>query len=277
MHNLLTDQCLEVIKIETGTLLKNGDLIDMRIPALEMALKINPLNVGSELDIFNAMIRWSDIACKRNGVPATGENMRIQLVGRLDLVRFRGMSVCEFGQCLRAVTANFFKAEEIGDIMLSITQPNYVGRHMLFNSLKPRKLLYYSYSKCTLVTRPGADKVIQYTLPREVCTVQASEPIWLHGFLVMGEKGFTVSLDGNTLEIIVVNRAKNSSVYLKSPIRIVADVPVSFKIFHDPSITDTQLFLATEMKGPANIYNLPFPRFSKVVGLYYRLGFSKKN
>lgn len=278
MNNLLTDQCLEVIKIETITLLKNGDLINMCIPALEMALQINPLNVKCELDIFNAMIRWSDIACKRNGVPATGKNMRIQLVGRLDLIRFRGMSVREFGQCLRAVTADFFTVEEIGDIMLSITQSNYVGRSFSsFSCLKPRKLLNYSYSNCTLVTRPGADKLIQYTLPREMCTVQANEPIWLHGFLVMGEKGFTVSLDGNTLGIMVVVRDKNSSVYLKTPVRIVEDVPVSFKIDHDPSITNAQLFLASEMKGPANIYNLPFPRISKVVGLYYRLGFSKKD
>lgn len=59
MNNLLTDQCLEVIKIETGTLLKNGDLINMCLPALEMALQTNPLNISCELDIFNAMIRWS--------------------------------------------------------------------------------------------------------------------------------------------------------------------------------------------------------------------------
>lgn len=203
--------------------------------------------------------------------------MRIQLVGRLDLIRFRGMSVQEFGKCLRAVTADFFTVEEIGDIMLSITQSNYTGRALSFNCVKPRKLLNYSYTKCTLVLRPGADKVIQYTLPKEVCTVQASEPIWLHGFLVMGERGFTVSLDGSTLDIIVVNRDKNSSVYLKTPVRVVEDSPISFKIDHDPNISNAQLFLASEIKGPANIYNLPFPRFSKVVGLYYRLGFSKKD
>lgn len=277
MNNLLTDQCLEVIKIETGTLLMNGDLINMRIPALKMALQTNPLNVECELEIFTAMIRWSDIACKRNGVLATGKNMRIQLEGRLDLVRFRGMSVREFGKCLRAVTVDFFTTEEIGDIMLSITQSNYVGRIQSFTCLKPRKSLNYSYTKCTLVTRPGADKLIQYNLPREVCTVQVTEPIWLHGFLVMGQKGFTVSHEGNALDIIVVNKDKNSSVYLKTPFRIVEDVPVSFKIEHDPSISNAQLFLASEMKCPANIYNLPFPRFSKVVGLYYRLGFSKKD
>ena len=83
----LMKECLEVIDSEASHVLQCEDLEDLDLSALNMVVCRETLNVKSEMEVFNALVRWSGRECKRQRLEMTNGNRRKVLEGCQYLVR----------------------------------------------------------------------------------------------------------------------------------------------------------------------------------------------
>ena len=86
----LLKQCLELIDREASVVLGSEDMEDLDISALNLIVCRDTLrlNKGGEVEVFNAVRRWSTRECKRQRLELTSENRRRVLEGAQYLVRY---------------------------------------------------------------------------------------------------------------------------------------------------------------------------------------------
>ena len=85
----LLKQCLELIDREASYVLASEDLEDLDISALNLIVCRDTLRLKtSEVEVFNALKRWSTRECKRQRLELTSENRRRVLEGAQYLVRY---------------------------------------------------------------------------------------------------------------------------------------------------------------------------------------------
>jgi hypothetical protein len=77
----------QVIDAEASYVLQSEDLEDLDMSALNMVVCRETLNVKSEMEVFNALVRWSGRECKRQRIEMTNANRRMVLDGTQYLVR----------------------------------------------------------------------------------------------------------------------------------------------------------------------------------------------
>jgi hypothetical protein len=74
---------------------KANDFMNMTYPNLCKFLDEDRINI-SELDFFNALLRWAEAECSRQDLKDTAENLRLVLQDALALIRFPLMTPREF-------------------------------------------------------------------------------------------------------------------------------------------------------------------------------------
>ena len=84
----LMKECLEVIDAEASHVLQCEDLEDLDLSALNLVVCRETLNVKGEMEVFNALVRWSGRECKRQRLEMTNANRRKVLEGCQYLVRY---------------------------------------------------------------------------------------------------------------------------------------------------------------------------------------------
>ena len=85
----LLKQCLELIDREASYVLASEDLEDLDISALNLIVCRDTLRLkNNEVEVFNALKRWSTRECKRQRLELTSENRRRVLEGAQYLVRY---------------------------------------------------------------------------------------------------------------------------------------------------------------------------------------------
>ena len=94
----LLKQCLELIDREASFVLASEDVEDLDISALNMIVCRDTLRLSGkgELEVFNAIKRWSTRECKRQRLELTSENRRRVLEGAQYLVRYLVINKDEF-------------------------------------------------------------------------------------------------------------------------------------------------------------------------------------
>ena len=84
----LMKECLEVIDSEASYVLQCEDLEDLDLSALNLVVCRETLSVKGEMEVFNALVRWSGRECKRQRLEMTNGNRRKVLEGCQYLVRY---------------------------------------------------------------------------------------------------------------------------------------------------------------------------------------------
>ena len=86
----LLKQCLELIDREATYVLASEDVEDLDISALNMIVCRDTLRLSGrgEIEVFNAVKRWSTRECKRQRLELSSENRRRVLEGAQYLVRY---------------------------------------------------------------------------------------------------------------------------------------------------------------------------------------------
>lgn len=93
----LLKQCLELIDREASVVLASEDVEDLDISALNMIVCRDTLRLHKgELEVYNALKRWSTRECKRQRLELTSENRRRVLEGAQYLVRYLIISKEDF-------------------------------------------------------------------------------------------------------------------------------------------------------------------------------------
>lgn len=94
----LLKDCLKLIDKEADKVLQHEDLEDMDINTLKMIVCRESLGVKSEVEVFQALIRWSGRECKRQKLEVTIPNRRHVLEGAQFLVRYLTLTPAEFNK-----------------------------------------------------------------------------------------------------------------------------------------------------------------------------------
>ena len=118
----LMKDCLELIDAEASTVLESEDIEDIDISALNMVVCRETLDVRNEMEVYNALLRWSGRECKRQKLEMTNANRRKVLEGCQYLVRYLTMSQEEF---LRA--SGLLTLEEQDALLVIIAQGDSVS------------------------------------------------------------------------------------------------------------------------------------------------------
>lgn len=106
----LIEKCWNVIDKQTSEVVSSEAFSDISQETLIDLLKRDTLYIA-EVDLFKAVLKWSEIQCSKNGVQATDENKRKVLGNAVHEIRFRVMSQEEFTQ--HVFTSGLLPAEKI--------------------------------------------------------------------------------------------------------------------------------------------------------------------
>ncbi len=114
----LLKQCLELIDLQATTVLASEDVEDLDISAVNMIVCRETLCLRSEVEVFEAIHRWTLRECKRQRLELTSENKRRVLEGAQYLVRYLTMTpeVFEAGPA----TSGLLTREESDAILANI-------------------------------------------------------------------------------------------------------------------------------------------------------------
>lgn len=138
LANDITDELSEDFKYfarrNTKAILDDPQFPDINRNALEIILHLNKLDI-SEMEIFDAAIKWAERACQKLRIEMTSKNKRTILGDAIKLIRFPIMTALQFSQCI-AKENELLTTEEIGAILLEITSE--VKNKMGFNSKNRR-------------------------------------------------------------------------------------------------------------------------------------------
>ena len=116
-------KCWEVIDKHTTDVVSSETFCDISQATLINLLKRDTLHIA-EVDLFKAVLKWSESQCSKNGVQATGHNKRRFLNNAVYEIRFLLMSQEEFTQ--HVFLSELLPAEDILLIYGGFHNPSHV-------------------------------------------------------------------------------------------------------------------------------------------------------
>ena len=106
----LVKSCLNFIKLNTRNAITSKDFDNISQTTLATLLKLDDMD-ASEVELFQAVLNWSDSQCSKNDMEPTRENKRSVIGDAIYHLRFLAMSQNEFAQ--NVATSGLLTAEEM--------------------------------------------------------------------------------------------------------------------------------------------------------------------
>ena len=106
----LEKKCWEMIDNKTSEAVSSDTFSDISQKTLINLLKRESLNI-EEVQLFQAVLKWSESECSKKEIEVTGKNKRAVLGDAIYQIRFLSMSVKEFAKYV--VSSSLLAAEEI--------------------------------------------------------------------------------------------------------------------------------------------------------------------
>ena len=94
----LEKKCWKIVELQTRKVVSSEAFYRISRGTLINILKQDMLNRIEEIELFKAVLKWSDAHCAKNGLEATGENRRAVIGDALYEIDFLSMSEKEFAQ-----------------------------------------------------------------------------------------------------------------------------------------------------------------------------------
>lgn len=93
----LEEKCWEIVDLETDKAITSEAFLTISQETLTSLLKRESLSI-EKVGLFQAVLKWSDYQCSKNGSEVTGVNKRAVTGDALNQIRFLSMSQKEFAQ-----------------------------------------------------------------------------------------------------------------------------------------------------------------------------------
>ena len=93
----LESKCWDLIDLKTSKVIASDAFVDINQATLEKLLKRESLRIN-EVDLFNAVLKWSEAECLRRGIATNVNNKRAVMGNAIYQFRFASMTLQEFGQ-----------------------------------------------------------------------------------------------------------------------------------------------------------------------------------
>lgn len=109
-------KCMAILSQSSVGIYKNPDFCSISQESLKKLLSFDKLP-GKEIEIYQAVLRWSEKFCEKNDRWITTENKRFALGSSVNLIRFCSMPIEEFNIC---TNDTILTKDEIIDIFRNI-------------------------------------------------------------------------------------------------------------------------------------------------------------
>ena len=229
----LEKKCWDMIDMETSEAVVSDAFTDIRQSTLVEFLKRESLKV-KEVDLFKAVVKWSEAECLRQEKKTNGTNKRAAVANAIYQIRFASMTLEEFGQnvsvsgLLTSEELNLFYAKFSG---LERTSEIW---NMTKREAKEENLLRCCrYDEYRLVFWPP-----NYVMSDELC-ISFGKPVKFHGVRLLGREGeeCDVKVEILSQSIEMKFRAQQKirgvagfDVMLLQPVKIQANVIAHIKV-----------------------------------------------
>jgi hypothetical protein len=132
--------CWQFIKSNTKQAVASTDFDNISQKTLASLLRCNDLNIV-EVELFRAVLKWSDFQCSKKDIEATRESRRSVIGDAIYDLRFLAMNEEEFAQ--NVATSGLLTAEEIVPIYNKF---NGISSSDLKWKLSGKRFIYYKES-----------------------------------------------------------------------------------------------------------------------------------
>ena len=149
----LVKNCLELIESNTRKAIASNDFDNISQTTLATLLKLDNMDV-SEVELFRAVLRWSDSQCSKNDMEPTNENKRSVIGDAVYRLRFLAMCQYEFAQ--NVATSGLLTAEEMIPI------------YNMFNGVQSPDLKW-------TISEKRFDKTTSKASPREIPVISVED------------------------------------------------------------------------------------------------------
>ena len=229
----LEKKCWDVIDLKTSEAIATDVFTDINQQTLAELLKRESLNV-KELDLFKAVLKWSEAECSRKGIEANAKNKRAVVGNAIYQIRFASMTPQEFAE--NASQSGILTPEEV---ILFYDVISGVKRASEKWNMSERKAKGEVLLRCCRFASYKHRPVLKEVIPSEnTLCVSFSKAVKIHGVHLLGNKGdeYDVKLQvfSQSVEKKLLLQQNNRfvsgfDVMLPVPINVQADVVVHLK------------------------------------------------
>ena len=178
----LEKKCWKVVESQAGKVVSSEAFCHISQGTLINILKRDKLNCIKEIELFQAVLKWSDAQCAKNGVDATGENRRALIGDAVHEIDFLSMSEREFAQF--ASRSGVLTAEEVNSIYDSFN--GFDLSSLKWKHTKRRTLLKCQFKRFTNIEPLNVESWSYLGRPDLLC-FSVNKSATFHGVYLFGD------------------------------------------------------------------------------------------
>ena len=230
----LEKKCWDMIDLKTSEAIVSDAFTDITQSTLVEFLKRESLNV-KEVDLFKAVVKWSEAECLRKGKESNTKNKRAVMGNAIYQIRFASMSLEEFGQ--NVAQSDLLAPKEI---IFFYDKFSGVERRSEVWNMTERRTKEEILLRCCRFNDYvlGSLSTDDITLKNELC-VSFSKTVKLHGVRMFGGEGKKYNVKLEIFSQTIENKfhaqkytrdIPGFDVMLPRPIKVQANVIVHLKV-----------------------------------------------
>ncbi len=239
----LAEKCWDLIDLQTSEAIASDAFVDVNQTTLAGFLKREALNV-KEVDLFTAVLQWSESECLRKGIEANANNKRAAMGSAIYQIRFASMTAQQFAE--NVSQSGILTPEEIilmYDIISGVEKTSILW-NLSERKAKEESLLrccrFYDYLEFTMPRGSlfGLSSLKWSSTWKDTLSISFNRPVKIHGVGMLGyeKKEYNVKLEVFPQLVEKKFRPQRTSsgisgfdVMLPVPIRVQANTAVHMK------------------------------------------------
>ena len=231
----LEKKCWDMIDLKTSEVIVSDAFADISQSTLAEFVKRETLNV-KEVDLFKAVVKWSEAECLRKGIEANVKNKRAAMGNTMFQVRFASMTLEEFAQNVSSL--DILSPEEI---ILFYEKLGGVERTSEIWNMTERRAREELLLRCCRYSDPSNLRVF-YLKPvtwKNELSTSFSKPVRFHGIRLLGHELAEYDVKLKVLFQSIENKfhaqentrgVPGFDVMLPRPVEVEANVVVHLKV-----------------------------------------------
>ncbi|CAB4023699.1 BTB POZ domain-containing 6-like [Paramuricea clavata] len=232
-ENKLEEKCWDFIDLKTNEAVASDGFSDINQATLVELLKREPLNI-EEVDLFKALLKWSEADCSRKGIEANTENKRAVMGNAIYQIRFASMTLQDFTQ--NVYTSGILTTKEMLLFFNKFGGLERTSEIWNMSETRAKKEIL----RCGIFDRYYGSRGISFFEKtwEDTLSISFSKPVKFHGVRLLGNEQEEYNVKLEVLSQIIEkkfhserdNRVTSGfDVMLPEPIKVQANVPVHLK------------------------------------------------
>ena len=244
----LEEKCWAVVDSQTTEVVTSEGFKEISQKTLISFLKRNTLKIA-EVELFQAVLMWSNHECLKNGFETTDENRRAVIGDAIYEIRFLSMTMKEFAQYVSS--SGLLKDGEVIPIyekFCGFENPNLMWKQpKRLSSFTTTNIQNFARFQCSNLKKPAPGW--SYRSDPDGISFSVNKPATFYGVRLFGDD------KGSTYEVTLdVNGAKVSGTFTS---QVDKEGIYGFNVMLPSSISINQnqvMTLVAQIKGPNSFY-----------------------